>query len=256
MGWPPISTSGFGIVSVCSRSRVPRPPHRITTGSLTARKLLRRAGRPAPVEDAAGGRPELEQRAARFQDDAKRAIDVVASPRDGGIPRVQGVARPAAGPHHVLADATARAVALEVVVVAAQDDARAAGEAVPERVEVGGIPVGARAVARSVPERDPAVAGAFERALEPAELWRAGPVLSLRVEVEDLPPRDPRPRPGRLIASLAGSPVRVVAGQAAAPLVVPDGRVRDPGEAAQARVVPAAGLRRPAGLVDIPPGEG
>src|ERR687896_671543 len=35
---PPISTSGFGIVWVCSRSRVPRPPQRMTTlGVLTGR---------------------------------------------------------------------------------------------------------------------------------------------------------------------------------------------------------------------------
>src|ERR687895_202660 len=39
IGRPPISTSGFGIVWVCSRSRVPRPPQRMTTlGALTGRK--------------------------------------------------------------------------------------------------------------------------------------------------------------------------------------------------------------------------
>src|ERR687894_2722975 len=38
IGRPPISTSGFGIVWVCSRSRVPRPPQRMTTlGVLTGR---------------------------------------------------------------------------------------------------------------------------------------------------------------------------------------------------------------------------
>src|SRR6476469_1830864 len=34
IGRPPISTSAFGIVSVRSRSRVPRPPQRMTTGGL------------------------------------------------------------------------------------------------------------------------------------------------------------------------------------------------------------------------------
>src|SRR5918999_4872254 len=39
IGRPPISTSGFGIVWVCSRSRVPRPPQRMTTlGALTGPK--------------------------------------------------------------------------------------------------------------------------------------------------------------------------------------------------------------------------
>src|SRR6185312_16717671 len=33
IGIPPISTSGFGISWLCSCRRVPRPPHRITTGT-------------------------------------------------------------------------------------------------------------------------------------------------------------------------------------------------------------------------------
>src|SRR5829696_5369221 len=34
IGRPPISTSAFGIIWVCSRRRVPRPPQRITTSSM------------------------------------------------------------------------------------------------------------------------------------------------------------------------------------------------------------------------------
>ncbi len=39
IGRPPISTSGLGSVCVCSRSRVPRPPQRMTTGGLPTRGL-------------------------------------------------------------------------------------------------------------------------------------------------------------------------------------------------------------------------
>jgi hypothetical protein len=31
IGWPPISTSGFGLTSVSSERRVPSPPARMTT---------------------------------------------------------------------------------------------------------------------------------------------------------------------------------------------------------------------------------
>ena len=93
---------------------------------------------------------------------------------------MERVAAAPAGADHVLRDAALRAVALEVVVVAAQHDARVAGEPVPERVEVGRAAVGALAVAGAVPEGDAAVAlRARERALEPAHLRRAGAVRSL-----------------------------------------------------------------------------
>ena len=42
IGRPPISTSGFGIVWVSSRSRVPRPPQRMTTGSSIGRNATER----------------------------------------------------------------------------------------------------------------------------------------------------------------------------------------------------------------------
>jgi hypothetical protein len=40
MGLPPISTIGFGLYSVSSRSRVPFPPHQITTGTLSIKPNL------------------------------------------------------------------------------------------------------------------------------------------------------------------------------------------------------------------------
>ena len=43
VGRPQISTSGLGIVSVCSRSRVPRPPQRTTTVGLFGHLVAREA---------------------------------------------------------------------------------------------------------------------------------------------------------------------------------------------------------------------
>ena len=40
IGFPPISTSGLGRNSVSSRSRVPIPPHRITTLALVGREFM------------------------------------------------------------------------------------------------------------------------------------------------------------------------------------------------------------------------
>src|SRR5918999_2474292 len=255
IGRPPISTSGFGIVSVCSRSRVPRPPQRMTTGSSTAGTLpgvAGRAGHAAAVEQPAGRAPELEQRAVRLQHDAKGAVDGVGPPGHRGRRAVEHVAAAAAGAGHVLRDPLLRAVALEIVVVPAEHDAGAAGEPVPERLKVGRAAVGALAVARAVPERDAAVAcGALGPPLEPADLRRAGPVRGLGVEVEDLPADDLGLRPGRVGTTLAAGPVLVVAGEAVVPLVVADRRLRHAGEPAEPRVVPAPELLERAGLVDV-----
>ena len=38
IGRPPISTIGFGLISVSSRNRVPRPPHRMTTSRVGDRR--------------------------------------------------------------------------------------------------------------------------------------------------------------------------------------------------------------------------
>src|ERR1043166_7990739 len=46
MGRPPISTSAFGTDSVRSRSRVPRPPQRITTGGFRSAARNRRQDGP------------------------------------------------------------------------------------------------------------------------------------------------------------------------------------------------------------------
>src|ERR687892_373805 len=72
MGRPPISTSGFGIVWVCSRSRVPRPPQRMTTlGALTGRDYGPR--RPGPLGSVPGeARAQLAGGLRRLVDDAAR----------------------------------------------------------------------------------------------------------------------------------------------------------------------------------------
>src|SRR5918996_2070529 len=72
IGRPPISTSGLGIVWVCSRSRVPRPPQRMTTfGALTGRDYgpwrLRRL---SSLPGEAGA--QLARRPRRLVDDAAR----------------------------------------------------------------------------------------------------------------------------------------------------------------------------------------
>ena len=92
---------------------------------------------------------------------------------------MQLVAAAAAGAHHVLGEALLRAMALEVVVVAAQHDARVTCQPVPERIEVGRPGVRACAVARPVPERDAAVARACQGVLEPVDLGGVGPVRCL-----------------------------------------------------------------------------
>src|SRR5918999_6093648 len=73
---PPISTSGFGIVWVCSRSRVPRPPQRMTTlGALTGRKYG--PWRPSRLGSVPGeARAQLAGGLRRLVDDrARGALD-------------------------------------------------------------------------------------------------------------------------------------------------------------------------------------
>src|SRR5215208_1946849 len=220
IGRPPISTSGFGIVCVSSRSRVPRPPHRITTDSSTAGTLSGRARGATAVEQATAGRAELEQRVPRPQDHPKGAVHVVATPGQRRVAAVQAVAPASASAHDVLREPALWTMALEIVVVSADDDLCVAREPVPERVQIGRATVRARAVARAVPERDTAVARSLEGQLEPAHLGRLAPMRSLRVQAEDLPAGDARLEPGREPLALAAVPVAVVAAEAVVPLVV------------------------------------
>src|SRR5918992_2208111 len=77
MGRPPISTSGFGIVWVSSRSRVPRPPHRMTTlGAFTGAPYRARALSLLAAREA---RADLLRRLRDLVDDrARAALEAVA----------------------------------------------------------------------------------------------------------------------------------------------------------------------------------
>src|SRR5829696_6008404 len=151
IGRPPISTSGFGRAGVCSRSRVPRPPQRMTTGSSIGPNATGVSRTPG-----FGRAAELEEGVPGPQHHPERAVDVVAPPGEGGAPAMQAIRPAAARADDVLRDAALRPVALEVVVVPGEDEPGVAHETVPERVEVGRAAVGAGAVARAVHERDAA----------------------------------------------------------------------------------------------------
>src|SRR6202043_4235117 len=55
IGWPPISTIGFGFSSVSSERRVPRPPARITTLSALPEGALGAFGTCRVSQDVGGG---------------------------------------------------------------------------------------------------------------------------------------------------------------------------------------------------------
>ena len=106
--------------------------------------------------------------------------------------------------------------------MAAQDDARVAGEPVPQRVEVRRAAVGALAVAGAVPEGDAAVAlRARERAARASPpAADAAPCGACEFRSRICQPAMRALRPGRLPVALAAGPVGVVAREAVAPLVV------------------------------------
>src|SRR4051812_6788850 len=96
-GRPPTSTIGFGLNSVSSRRRVPKPPHRITTfirancstsksrcaRALAAVPLDRRSE--AVLERRLGLEPELLRRARYVEASARLAVGLRAVPYDAAL---------------------------------------------------------------------------------------------------------------------------------------------------------------------------
>ena len=121
---------------------------------------------------------------------------------------------------HQLGDPALRVQALHVVVVAVQHQHGVPDEGLPERLDVGRVAVGAGAVAGPVPEGDAARSRAGHAPAQPADLRRAGGVVHLRVEADELPAGERDVVVGGRAPADDAGPVRVVAGGVQGPVVV------------------------------------
>jgi hypothetical protein len=77
----------------------------------------------------------------------------------------------AARPRDELDNPVTRLQALHGVVMPVEDDSGAVTKRIPKRRYVGLVAISATAVARTVPEGQPARTGALDLLLKPAKLW-------------------------------------------------------------------------------------